>query len=341
MAGAGGPSGRQAIAPRRSAIPHPQSRTLAELGEFGLIAAVAERIGPPPPGISVGTGDDAAVVAAPDGRTVVTTDLLVEGVHFRRDWSSGADVGVKAAAQNLADIAAMGAMPTALVVGLVAPPETETAWVLDLLDGLLAEARGAGAPVVGGDTVAGPVVMVSVTALGDLAGRAPVLRSGASVGDEVAVCGRLGHAAAGLAVLSRGFRSPRALVDAHRRPVPPYAAGPAAAIAGATAMCDVSDGLLADLGHIAEASGVGIVLEAARLPVDEPLLAAAAAIGVDPLQWVIAGGEDHALAAAFPAGTVPDGWVAVGEVVAGSGVTVPGVETGAPGYRHFAGESRS
>jgi thiamine-monophosphate kinase len=318
-------------------VPHPQSRTLADLGEFGLIAVVAERLGSPPPGVAVGAGDDAAVVAAPDGHAVVTTDLLVEGVHFRRDWSSAADVGAKAAAQNLADVAAMGASPTALVVGLVAPPQTETAWILELLDGLLAEASAAGAAVVGGDTVAGPVVMVSVTALGDLGGRPAVLRSGAAIGDSVAVCGRLGHAAAGLAVLSRGFRSPRTLVDAHRRPAPPYDAGPSAAQAGATAMCDVSDGLLADLGHIAEASGVAMVVDAARLTVDEPLVAAAAALGVDPLGWVLSGGEDHALAATFPPGSVPQGWQEIGEVVAGSGVTVPGVETSTPGYRHFAG----
>ncbi len=283
---------------------------------------------------------------------VATTDLLVEGVHFRRDWSEAVDVGHKAAAQNLADIAAMGARPTALLVGLAAPAGLPTAWALGLADGLAAEAARAGAAVVGGDVVAGEHVVVSVTALGSLDGREPVTRAGARAGDVVAMVGRLGWSAAGFAVLSRGFRSPRVLVAAHRRPEPVYEAGPKAALAGATAMVDVSDGLLGDLAHVAVASGVAVRLEVAALEVAAPVRDAAAALGKDPLEWVLTGGEDHALAATFPsAKAVPKGWTVVGEVLAWAGatadddsaqhrVTVAGLPAGAyegpGGWRHFS-----
>ena len=216
--------------------------TVADVGETAMIATITQRLAQaatdPRPGrrLLVGPGDDAAVLAATDGRVVATTDLLVEGRHFKRDWSSAADVGVRAAAANLSDIAAMGAVPTALLIGLSVPSDLPSAWVLELADGIGAEAARAGAVVAGGDLVAGDLITVAVTALGSLEDRDPVLRSGARPGDLVAVCGRLGWAAAGLAVLSRGFRSPRVLVDAHRRPVPPYDEGPRAATLGATAM---------------------------------------------------------------------------------------------------------
>ena len=233
----------------------PAPDSIGAIGEFGLIEAIRSRF-TQARGVLLESGDDAAVVAAADGRVVVTTDVLVEGRHFRRDWSSAADVGHKAAAQSLADIAAMGARPTAIVVGLAAPPELPLAWAVGLADGLQEECAAVKASVVGGDVVRSDQVVVSVTALGDLAGVDPVTRSGARPGDVLAVCGRLGWAAAGMAVLQRGFRSPRVLVDAHRRPQPPYAQGVKAAAAGAHAMCDVSDGLVADLGHIASASEV-------------------------------------------------------------------------------------
>jgi thiamine-monophosphate kinase len=176
-------------------------------------------------------------------------------------------------------------------------------------------------------------VVLAVTALGDLQGREPVTRSGARPGDVVALSGRLGWAAAGLAVLGKGFRSPRALVAAHRRPEPPYREGPRAARAGATAMVDVSDGLVQDVGHVAAASGVSIDLRRAALPVPQPLLDVAAALGVDPYDWLLAGGDDHALVATFGGG-VPDGWIAIGAVAAGDGVTVDG-EAFEGGHDHF------
>ncbi|MFW3169472.1 thiamine-phosphate kinase [Geodermatophilus sp. CPCC 206100] len=302
------------------------------VGEFGVIARVLARAGSARVSV-VGPGDDAAVLRAPDGRVVATTDVLVEGRHFRRDWSSPEDVGHKAAAANLADVAAMGGVATALLVGLACPPETSTTWLEGVAAGLAAECAPLGAAVVGGDTVAAApdsgAVVLSVTALGDLGGRAPVLRSGARRGDVVALAGRLGWSACGLAVLRRGFTSPAAAVAAHRRPAPPYAAGPAAAEAGATAMCDVSDGLLADAGHLAADSGVRVDLDRAALvratlEPPGPLQQVAAALGGDPLAWVLTGGEDHALLATFPAGApLPWGWTAIGAVRAADGS--PGV----------------
>lgn len=315
---------------------------MADLGEFGLIAAI-DAVLKRGEAVLLGVGDDAAVLRASDGRVVASTDLLVEGRHFRRDWSGPRDVGVKAAAQNLADIAAMGAAPTALLVGLAVPADLPVEWVLELARGMVAECERAGASVAGGDVSGAEVIMLGVTALGDLAGRAPVTRSGAKPGDQVAVCGRLGWSAAGLELLSAGPPAGALpgdlaeLVTAHRRPRPVYEAGPSASLAGATAMIDVSDGLLADLGHVAAASGVCIDLRTADLPVAEAVTTAARRLGTDPLKWVLAGGEDHALAATFPAKAVlPEGFIVVGDVRAGTGVLVDaGGWRGPAGWDHF------
>jgi len=165
-----------------------------------------------------------------------------------------------------------------------------------------------------------------------------VLRSGARPGDVLAITGRQGWSAGGLAVLSRGFRSPRVLVEAYRRPEPPYAAGPQAAEAGATSMIDVSDGLLADAGHLAHDSGVAIDVWTSALEVPEPLHAVAAATGADPLSFVLGGGEDHSLLATFPAvSMVPEGFRVIGAVRAGSGVTVDGIPQQPRGWDHFGG----
>ncbi len=315
----------------------PGEPSVADLGEFGLIARVTGgRI--QPASTLLGPGDDAALVAAPDGRVVASTDVLVQGVHFRLDWSTPEQVGRKAAAVNMADIAAMGAVPTALLVGLGCPPGTPAAVADGLAAGLWAEAGAHGAGVVGGDVVSAPAVVLSVTVLGDLGGRDPVTRSGARPGDVLAVAGRLGWSAAGLAVLTRGFRSPVEVVGAHRVPTPPYPAGPAAAEAGATAMIDVSDGLLADLGHIATASGVAIDVHASGMQVPGRLADVGAALGADPIRWLLTGGEDHALVASFPPGaTLPADWTVIGAVREGSGVSVDGKHyDGAAGWDHFA-----
>ena len=310
--------------------------SVADTGEFGLIARIVPRLAVGGTCL-LGPGDDAAMVAAPDGRVVASTDVLVEGRHFRRDWSSGTDVGHRAAAANLADIVAMGAVPTALLVALCVPTDLDPQWAEDLADGLSAEAATVGASVVGGDMSASPTLTVAVTALGDLGGRAPVVRSGAEPGDVVALAGRIGYAAAGYTVLSRGFRTPKLLVEAYRRPQVPYPAGAAAARLGATAMIDVSDGLLADVGHIATASVVGIDIHADAFAIPPQMRDAASALGVDPYSWVLAGGDDHALAATFPRGvSLGEEWRIVGTVHEGTGVTVDGRPwTGRPGWDHF------
>jgi thiamine-monophosphate kinase len=320
--------------------------SVSDEGEFGLIARIRARL-PQHDGVLVGPGDDAAVVAAPDGRVVVTTDVLVEHQHFRRDWSSGYDVGRKAAAQGLADVYAMGAEATALVVGLGVPADVELAWVDQLADGLRDESARVGASVVGGDVVGTEAIVVSVTVLGDLHARSPVCRSGAKVGDAVVVAGRLGYAAAGLALLASGdLTAP--LTDAHRRPQVPYAAALRLASAGATAMTDVSDGLVSDLGHIATASGVRIELASDDLPLPGELVDVGLSLGADPRGWVAGGGDDHAFAATLPDEAVlramalladlPEAvpFTQVGRVVAGAGVVfVDETPSGAGGHEHF------
>ncbi|AKG45762.1 thiamine-phosphate kinase [Streptomyces xiamenensis] len=315
--------------------------SVGELGEFGLIRELTARISDTP-AVRLGPGDDAAVIATPDRRVVASTDILLEGRHFRRDWSTAYDVGRKAAAQNLADIAAMGAVPTAILLGLVVPAELPVTWPTELMDGIHDECQVAGAGVAGGDVVRGDAITVSITALGDLRDREPVTRSGARPGDLLAVTGWLGWSAAGFTVLSRGFRSPRAFVEAHRRPEPPYHAGPAAAALGATAMTDVSDGLIADLGHIAHSSGVRIDIHAESLDVPAQMSDIGHAVGVDPLQWVLTGGEDHAIVATFPADTkLPARWRVIGQVLPARGSVRPQVTVdGAPwerdgGWDHF------
>jgi len=318
--------------------------SVADLGEFGLIAAVRAVLPPDPPGV-LGVGDDGAVLPAPDGRVVASTDLLIEDRHFRRDWSAATDIGVKAAAQNMADIAAMGAVPTALLFGLAVPGEIAAAWIVAVAEGMAAECDRAGAMIAGGDVTSSDSVMLAITALGSLAGRDPVTRSGARPDDVLAISGPVGASAAGLALLLAGLDVlPSAsepellrLVAAHQRPQPDYAAGPAAASAGATAMIDISDGLVADLGHIAEASGVCIEVKSASLPGTRALESAAARLGADWRDWSLGGGEDHALAATFPPeATLPAGWTVIGNARRGAGILVDAKAwSGDAGWDHF------
>lgn len=295
---------------------HPEP-TLREVGEFAVIDRLVAGRGVTA-GVSVGPGDDAAVVDAPDGRVVVTTDMLVQDRHFRLDWSTSQEVGRKAIAQNAADIEAMGARVTGFVVAFGAPSDTPASAVQELSDGMWQEAGRVGAGIVGGDLVAAPQWVVSVTALGDLGGRAPVLRAGARPGALIAVAGELGRSAAGLALYERGILGFEELLSRHRVPRPPYGQGRVAAEAGAQAMTDVSDGLLADLGHLAVSSGVVMDLDPDGLRADVDAVApAAGSAGVDPWSLVLGGGEDHALAACF-AGPPPPGWRVIGTVRAGA-----------------------
>jgi thiamine-monophosphate kinase len=303
-----------------------QSSTLGELGEAAVLARIFPRL-PDAALALVGPGDDAAVMAAPDGRYVVTTDTMVHGPDFRLAWSTPHDLGWKAAATNLSDIAAMGAAPTALVVALAAPPDTPVTLLEGLADGLrdACTELAPGCGVIGGDLSVSATMVIAVTAFGDLQGRDAVLRSGARSGDVVAVSGNLGLAAEGLALLfeqgiddegvpdaerAHALRSEHAAaIAAQLTPRPPLADGIAAALAGATSMLDLSDGLAIDARRIADASGVAIDL-------------IASAIGSPA---ALAGGEDHALLATFPPGTaLPGGFRRIGEVRAGSGLTVDG-----------------
>ena len=298
---------------------------VGDLSEEELLAVITPLL-PRGPQTPVGTGDDCAVLSFPDSLTAVSTDVLVEGRHFRTEWSTGCDVGARAAAQNLADAAAMGAWPVAIVVGLVMPAATSVGWVRDFARGLAQGCEPCGAGVVGGDLSAGDSLVVSVTVLGDLEGRTPVLRSGARPGDVIVHVGTLGRSAAGLALLSAGtdcvsgsgdavlsgqeHPQAQACVEAFRAPAPPLAAGRELALAGATSMLDVSDGLLRDAGRIARASGVVIDLDDPGDLPDASFLEPVAALvsGHNGLaardlarSWLLTGGEDHGLLATVPA----------------------------------------
>jgi thiamine-monophosphate kinase len=283
-----------------------KAETIGSLGESESLKRTIARLSASDFAL-VGPGDDAAVISAPDARFVVTTDTLIENHDFKLNWSSGYDLGWKAIASNLADVAAMGATPTALVVAVTAPPETQVSWLESFADGLreACEQLAPGCGVVGGDLAASNQVMVSVAAHGTLEGRDPVLRSGAKVGDVIAVAGTLGKAAAGLALLqsenSDAISAYDNLVNIQLRPNPPISSGVTAAIAGATAMLDVSDGLAKDASRIAKASNVSIQIDPLMLQGFEAVLEEAArAIGSSESDWVLFGGEDHALLATFP-----------------------------------------
>ncbi|WP_449408144.1 thiamine-phosphate kinase [Microbacterium maritypicum] len=294
---------------------------LGDLSEGEILRAILTRTVPGAHTL-IGPGDDAALVSTPSGSVVVTTDTLVHGPDFRLAWSSGYDLGWKAAAVNLADVAAMGARPTALLVALAVPRDLRLSFVEQLAVGFreACAALAPGCAVVGGDLTVSDVLTVAVTALGDLEGRPAVTRAGARPGDAVAIAGELGHAARGLAVLFGRFRDgdtpvpvdatrlgdgERAALAAQLRPSPPIGLGPVAALAGATAMMDVSDGLALDARRLAAASGVTIALDGA-------------ALGDDP-ERSLAGGEDHALLATFPDDVLPPGYRRIGEVRARGG----------------------
>ena len=309
------------------------AETIGDIGEGATLARIFPLL-PTSSRTVLGPGDDCAVVTVPDGRVPLTTDLMIEGPDFIIGLSTGYDIGWKACATNLADVAAMGATPTALVVGLAAPASTPVAFVEDIARGF-ADAAAALAPgcgVVGGDLSHGPVVMVAVTATGEFDGVDPVTRAGAGIGHIVAVAGELGAAKRGLDLLVAGalradgspdsdavaalWKSHPHDVAAQLRPTPPIGLGVVAARAGATAMMDVSDGLVIDARRIASASGVAIDFD----------LAAVGSLDA------LTGGEDHSLLACFPPlATIPSGFRIIGRVAPGDGVRVDGVPFDARG----------
>lgn len=301
--------------------------------ERELLAAILART-PSVDGVSVGPGDDAAVLA-PAGATVATTDTLVHGPDFRLAWSSPRDLGWKAAAVNLSDVAAMGATPTGLLVALCLPPAFGTEFVAALADGFR-EACAELAPgcgVIGGDLTSSDTLTIALTALGALGNRAPVLRSGARPGDELALAGELGAAGRGIELMFARFADAagdpipvdeaalsageRADIDAQRRPRPPVVLGPLAADAGAHAMMDVSDGLVLDARRLAEASGVSIDLDPeAVLALARRSAGAAGRSDAQVLHDALTGGEDHGLLASFAPGRVPAGFTRIGTIAA-------------------------
>ena len=297
-------------------------KTLAELGESESLRRTIGRL-TTSESVLIGPGDDAAVINLSENRFVVTTDSMIEDHDFKLNWSSGFDLGYKAVATNLADVAAMGAKPVALVVSLAVPKQTRISWLEAFADGL-SQALTELAPtasVVGGDLASSEKVFISVTAHGDLEGRAPVLRSGAKVGDLLAVGGTLGKAAAGLALLTEGGSAAEAfddLVSFQLRPRPPIELGVLAANNGATAMLDISDSLVKDASRIAEQSKVCLSINSSDLLGFQAVLEQAAQrINQPALDWVLFGGEDHGLLATFPSlELVPKGFKVVGKVIA-------------------------
>ncbi|TIH35150.1 thiamine-phosphate kinase [Subtercola vilae] len=330
----------------------PPTDTLSSVGEVEALKRIFPRL-PASSGALLGPGDDAAVVAAPDARFVVTTDMMIHGPDFRLAWSTPHDLGWKAAITNLADVAAMGAVPSALVVAIAAPLDTPVATLEGIADGLrdACAAHAPGTGVVGGDLSVSNTLTLAVTAFGSLEGRKPVVRSGAAVGDTVAVAGELGRAGAGIwllfaegtsvlptrpdktaapaseqlpepegqpdAELGRKLREQHPeLVEAQLAPTSPLDAGRRAGTAGATAMLDVSDGLILDAGRIALASGVSIeFLHDAIEAEAESLRALDPVVGAQARDFVLCGGEDHAMLATFSSGAaLPEGFRMIGVV---------------------------
>lgn len=295
--------------------------TLRDLGEWGLIAALKARFADLPSGW-IGIGDDTAVgTLTPGWRTLTTVDMLIEDVHFRKTTTSPEDLGWKALAVNVSDIASMGGTPRWAVVGLSAPADLEADWVLRFYDGLAEAAKATGTRLVGGDTVgsSGPLAL-SVTVIGEV--ETPILRTGAQPGDVLFVTGPVGASAAGLFCMEKPDRVDASSIDrgyvnvtvrAHRRPVPQLAAAWAIQESGCrVAMLDDSDGLARSVYLLAEANGVDARLEVNQLPIDAATRAVAEVAGVDPVDWALFGGEDYHLVGAV----APEQWPALTKALA-------------------------
>jgi thiamine-monophosphate kinase len=300
---------------------------LSELGEFGLIDSIRERVAPAA-GVHRGIGDDAAELELPAGHRLLTsTDLLLEEVHFSFAWTAADDLGRKAVAVNLSDIAAMGGTPRFLYIGLACPADTPVERLDRFMDGVLAEAAAHGATLVGGDTCRSPGPwIIAVTVEGSAPAGTVVGRDGARAGDVVLVSGTLGDSALALALWQRGESPAPFLAARHRRPTPRVALGLALAAARLpSAMIDLSDGLAADLGHILAASGTGAEVREAAIPLSAAFREQLAA---DPalLELAVAGGEDYELLCTVPAARVSEA-LALGEQV-GVPLTVVGTVTG-------------
>jgi thiamine-monophosphate kinase len=309
-------------------------RQVRDVGEAHVIAAIHRLQPPVPPGTLVGIGDDAAVIDPPrQERLLVSVDMLVESVHFRRDWMDPEQVGEKAVAVNVSDIAAMGGRPYGLFTAVALPANLPMDWVEAFYRGFAHAADHYGAVLLGGDTVGSPgPVVIDVTVLGWAA--RPVLRRGGRAGDRLVVTGGLGLSRAGLEVLARGGRWPgrhaaeRAALSRHFRPVARVAWGQRLA-ERAHAMIDASDGLAQAVAQLVQFGGLGAVVDAAALPIEAPTRTVAAETGADPVTWALYGGEDYELVAAVAPSALPDLAASVAE--AGVPLTEIGEVTDRPG----------
>jgi thiamine-monophosphate kinase len=318
------------------------------LDEFRLIEAIRRVVrGPGDPRVQIGIGDDAAVLAVRSGQIVATTDALVEGVHFRWDLCRPTDVGWKAAAVNLSDIAAMGARPLALLAAIEVPATLPDRDVVAAMRGLARAGAAHGASVVGGNVSAGPVFAMTVTALGEPVDGRVLRRAGARPGDVVLAGGFLGSGALGLDLLGTHpdwLRRFPTLARSYRRPAPQVDLGLRLATLGEVhALIDVSDGLVADLGHVLAASGVGALLDTARIPIHPEALRYARMSGQDALAAALSGGDDYRLLAVAGPSSVPLceslGMTAIGAITARRGLAVLSggkrvAVAGAGGWRH-------
>jgi thiamine-monophosphate kinase len=322
---------------------------LSDLGEFGLIDKLRSLLPPnrPDAGVAVGIGDDAAVVHVSDGTSLaLTTDALVEGVHFRLDWSTASDVGFKAVSVNVSDLAAMGAEPRFMLVSLCCPSDLATDIVEGIYGGMIEACALYSTEIIGGDTVRAEQLVITITALGEITGD-PMRRSAARPGDVLAVTGPLGRSAAGLNLLISNDSSAvvpehgLACIDAHRRPVARVDEGLRLKEAGVLAALDISDGLASDAERLAEASGVGVEIDEKLVPVAVEARSVGDDRGWDVTQMVLGGGEDlELLVAASPALVEQLGLLPVGTVVheglwlVSDGERLP---LGPLGYDHFRG----
>lgn len=283
--------------------------------------------------VLVGIGDDAAVVARPEAPVVVTTDMAVEDVHFKVNWSSAQEIGRKVAAANLADIFAMGGAPKYLTVAMSATGNEELEWMLDVARGIAHEAHSAGAQVIGGDLARSEKIVISITAIGEC--NKPILRSGAQVGDSIYISKLPGWSAAGLLALQQ--KASGGLIDfaiaEHRAPTINYERAREFAI-GANSLSDISDSLMIQGTQMAEASGVQFLIDGELIkthPEFAELSQVAAQLKVSVFDLILSGGEDHAFLAT---GSALKGFE-IGQVVAGSGIRLKHLETPQPGWQHF------
>lgn len=273
------------------------------VGEEALLKELRDLFAAAGPRVPVGIGDDAAVLDCPGGRQAVwSTDLLLEGIHFQKQWQTPRQLGRKCLAVNLSDMAAMGAIPDFALLSIACPPETEIDFILEIARGIASLATEEGVSVVGGDTTASEGALVlSVTVGGFVEAGAAILRSGANVGDSILVTGDLGDASAGLRLIREGEGGAYPeLAAAFNEPRPRIRSGLAAVEAGATSMTDISDGLASDLRHICEESGVGAMIEPALLPSSRDLDDACNRFGWDRESIMLTGGEDYELLFTLP-----------------------------------------